>query len=102
LKRKHDIRDILESVVVTKLGKFDVSSAIALLYYFGKERIGEKVLIDSLIQRLEKEAKKEESALRSLPAVTCVEAVLSLNLVGADGRIAYKYAKSLLDRLDEL
>ena len=59
LNRRFDVRDILEAVLIQRLDTYSLNTAVMLLYYFGKQRVGEKALITSLIQRLDAASKEE-------------------------------------------
>lgn len=81
MDKRHDILDVLESTLLDQLDNFSISNLSSLFYFYAKNRIGSRVLIESLKHRISKESTGKDS---KVDRESLVLIVASLDMVGAD------------------
>lgn len=86
---------------IKRADTFNTQTIAEALYYFAKNRIGEKALIDTMIRRLDNDSQKDKN-LESIHPRIVVEVILSLNLAGADKAIIARYTRGLKAKLQQL
>jgi hypothetical protein len=79
INKNYHVKDVLETTLINQADRMSIGKVAQALYFYAKNRIGQRLLIETLIDRLHRESDNTD-----IDAPTLVTILVGLNLSGAD------------------